>query len=477
MKTIPNRGHLLGFVCAVLVLGCGPRDEEDAAGGGEEVSYVNDIQPIIENFCTTCHAGEDPEGDFVLTSYADVRKYAEEGKLLQRINDAKKPMPESGLMPRHLRRLFKRWADTGYLNEGTIARKAIPIKPMKYPKARIHPIDINERGFDLLSRLQGHWAGSMNLMGQQHDWMAFDYRAIAPSHMHGIFEGGTMGNLFTSFFVANYKGRRTIMARNGGILNNIYRTSYFVLDQAREQNGGAYYRLVDVHGGKAIMWMELTFRGDRMEFNAFTSRFGSQKQKRHMAFKAKQTNPELSATAARALGFPRNEVAFDFSKGLPEPDWGKDGPASSASYMATDKTKTLLELAHMAGDPIRIDQMPHLSQLSVSIKRNARTAGKKLLIYLTLKPLTLANKKLAIQDGFVRLDLMNGLLSFPEIAGKQDSFTFTYLHPGEYFLTVIADMNGDSLPSTGDFNSPSLKILVPPLGHPKVTVDNLTMQN
>ena len=52
----------------------------------DEVSYSHDIQPIVKNFCTTCHAGDDPEGEFVLTSYADVRKYTEKGKLLKRIN-------------------------------------------------------------------------------------------------------------------------------------------------------------------------------------------------------------------------------------------------------------------------------------------------------------------------------------------------------------------------------------------------------
>ena len=50
---------------------------------------------------------------------------------------------------------------------------------------------------------------------------------------YGIFEGGTIGNLFTSFFVADFKGRRMLMARNDDILNGIYRTSYFVLDQVR----------------------------------------------------------------------------------------------------------------------------------------------------------------------------------------------------------------------------------------------------
>jgi len=43
---------------------------------------------------------------------------------------------------------------------------------------------------------------------------------------------------------------------------------------------------------------------------------------------------------------------------------------------------------------------------------------------------------------------------FPEITGDTNEFTFTYLHPGDYFLTVIADMtqikfDRESLPHRG----------------------------
>ena len=234
----------------------------------DEASYTNDIRPIVNNFCTTCHAGDNPEGEFVLTSYLDVRKHVEKGTLLKRINDAKDPMPQNGLMPQYMRRLFQTWAKQGFINKGK-AKPAGERKQMqKFTPPEIVPVDINKRGFEMLEYMQGHWVGSMNLMGTDFDWMAFDYRPIAPSHIHGIFEGRSMGNLFTSFFVAKYKGKRTIMARNGGILNGIYRTSYFVLDQVKYGRQYGYYRLVDAYGGQGIMWMELTFYGNSLEFTA-----------------------------------------------------------------------------------------------------------------------------------------------------------------------------------------------------------------
>ena len=143
----------------------------------DEVSYTNDIRPVVNNFCTTCHAGDDPEGEFVLTSYQDVRKHTEKGKLLKRINDADDPMPQSGLMPQYMRRLFQKWKDGGYVNVGK--RKAVSQQRVsEFKPPTIRPVDVSRQGFEMLDYMQGHWVGSMNLMGQDFDWMAFDLSLI-----------------------------------------------------------------------------------------------------------------------------------------------------------------------------------------------------------------------------------------------------------------------------------------------------------
>lgn len=465
---------------AVLILLLAPEtaqaQQEKKTAIQDEVSYTNDIRPVVNNFCTTCHAGDDPEGEFVLTSYKDVRKHTEKGKLLKRINDADDPMPQSGLMPQYMRRLFQKWKDGGFVNVGK--RKAVSQqKVSEFKPPTIRPVDVSRQGFEMLDYMQGHWVGSMNLMGQDFDWMAFDYRAIAPSHVHGIFEGGTIGNLFTSFFVAKFKGRKTIMARNGGMLNGIYRTSYFVLDKVQYGKDWAYYRLVDAYGGQGIMWMELTFYGNTLEWNSYTSRFGLTEPRLHMAFKGKQKHLELAKAAAKAVGFPKNVVAFDFSKGLPKPNWSVKAPQTSASYIWEDKTKSIIELGKIARDPVRVDQMPYLSQLKVSVKRSPPTRGKKLHMYLSRKALTDSKGKFITQGGYVRLDLLDGLLSFPEISGKQDEFTYTYLHPGRYFLTVVADMDADGYPSPGDITHPVMPIEIKPRSKATASVEHLNVKN
>jgi hypothetical protein len=454
----------------------------------DEISFEHTISPIVNNFCTTCHAGDDPDGEFVLTSYESVRAKVEDGSLLERINDTEDPMPPSGMMPKHMRRMIKLWSETGFKDKGNprsaSEKPVIDYGDFKPPK--ITPVDINENkiAFRLLEKVQGHWVGSMRLMGQDYEWMAFDFRAIEKSHIHAIFEGGSIGNLFTSFFVTNYNGKRTIMARNGGILNGIYRTSYFVLDKAQQYTNDdgkeeTHFRFIDAYGGKDIMYMELTFAENWMVFSAYTSRMGLNfPAKPHMEFQGERMNAELAKAAAKKFGFPKDELDIDFAKGIPKPNWGSDDiPQTSASYIWEEPGKSIEELGKIARDPYPIDKMPYLAKLTVKAERNEKTEGKPLLIFLSAQSLTDVNGKLITKNGFLQEDVANSLLMFPEITGEQNEFTFTYLHPGQYYLTVIADMNGDSFPTPGDLTHPSKKITVKPRSNDSVKVTGIEVQN
>lgn len=287
-----------------------------------------------------------------------------------------------------------------------------------------------------------------------------------------------MGNLFTTFFVADVQGTRTILARNGGILNGIYRTSYFVLDRVERDDDERRYRFVDAYGGEGIMSMQVIFRGDRIEFTSHTSRMGLlTPPTRHMHFTGRRTQPELARAAARAVGFPKNEPAFRFPDGVPVPNWGTDFPVTSASFVHEDRTKSVLELAHLAKDPIRIDQVPHVGELTVTVERGAAARGKPLLVLLSSRALTDADGKLRSRFGFLREDLGATILSFPQIHGRQDAFTFTYLHPGTYHVTVVADVDGDGYPGTGDVTHPARTVTVAPGANAAITIEGLDVVN
>lgn len=453
--------YVLGGTFMVLLSRCGSLTEVDSSVSANiAVAYENDVKPIIDNYCITCHSGGNPSAGFRLTNYDEVRSKTEKGNLLSRINDLSNPMPQAGLLPKEMRKIIASWASGGF-KEKREATENDTTMEYEFTPPTITPIDINEEGFGLLKKMQGHWVGDMNLMGQNIPWFAFDYRAIGASHVHGIFEGGTMGNLFTSFFVTEFNGKRTIMARNGGLLNGIYRTSYFVLDKVRETDGESYYRLVDAYGGKQIMWMELTFKNDKLSFNSYTSRFGTHSTpKLHMRFKGVKMHKELAKAAADAYGFPKNEIALDFSMGLPTPDWGDISPITSASFIWENKDLELIELGKLAKDPYRIDQIQNVAKVKVNISKAETHKERKTLLYLSREPLTNEKGTLLMEYGYVKKELFDGILSFPEINASESTFTFTYLHLGEYYLTAVADTDGNGYASKGDATSGSQKIIV-----------------
>lgn len=342
--------------------------------------------------------------------------------------------------------------------------------------AEIIPVDINTDGFDFLEKMQGHWVGTNLVINNDYPWFAWDYRAISPSHIHGIHEGGTLGNLFTSFFVTNYKDKRTIMARNGGLLSGIYRTSYFVMDKVEDRGTeGKYYRFVDAIGGDNIMYFELRFKQDELFFNSYTSNLGNRVPSRHMTFKGTKMHINLAQAAATAIDFPKNEVEFDLANGFRE-DYlyiqaGETKP-KSATFLAQGNNNNVYNLAVQSGDPFIISNHPRLGTLQVNITRNLQITNTNLFVYLSKDALTNSNGVLT-NDA----NAYDTILHFPILENNETQFLFTYLHPGEYYLTIVADANGDYAPSAGDILSVSKKITINPLENKIENVPNIDIQN
>lgn len=344
--------------------------------------------------------------------------------------------------------------------------------------SQVIPIDINTEGFDFLEKMQGHWVGKNKVMTNDYPWFAWDYRAISSSHLHGIHEGGTLGNLFTSFFVTNYKGKRTIMARNGGVLNGIYRTSYFVMNEVKNLNTeGFQYQFVDAIGGEKIMSFQLRFKQDSLYFNVYTSNLGNRLPTHHMTFQAKKMHSELAQAAATATNFPKNEVdaGLDFAGGFNTANLYvvKQGDApKSATFLAQGSSNDVYALAPQSGDPYTITDHPRLATLTVNLTRNSQITNDNLLVYLSKDALTDANGYLTTNT-----NAYNTILHFPTLENKENSFLFTYLHPGSYYLTVVADKNNDGAPSQGDILSISKAINISSLENKTENVTNIDVQN
>lgn len=80
----------------------------------KEVNFDQNIEAVVTNYCTTCHAGNSPADGIDLTSYDMVKHYSENGNLIERLNDASNPMPPNGMLSPNDRLLFDYWRNNQY---------------------------------------------------------------------------------------------------------------------------------------------------------------------------------------------------------------------------------------------------------------------------------------------------------------------------------------------------------------------------
>ena len=424
------------------------------AAHSTELSYYNSIQPLVANHCTTCHGGKGPAADLNLKGYDNLVDAIQHRQLLQRINDPTDPMPPSGLLSKQERTTIKQWSSNNF----PIGVK--PTVPQPDPHAAfeapdLQAVNIEEEGFEFFEKIQGHWVGKIFLLGQNIPWFAFDFRAIHTAQVHGLFEGGSMGNLFNTFFVAEYRGVKTIMLRNGGILGGTYRSSYFVLTKATAND----YLFEDAYGGKQIMWVRVSFYNNTMKLLAYTSRMGSKRPMRHIEFDGQKLHTDLAEQAAQQFDFPTPTVVKKFPNGLPLPDWGDRYPTvTSASYLAEDDEAGYVALGKRANDPIKIYEVPNLATIQLKFGRTDLSQGKNIQVYLSRVPLTHPDGRFKTTHGYITEAAMNEVLLFPEIDQKEQEFLLTYLHTGKCYLTCVVDNDQDFTPSKGDFYSQSLEL-------------------
>ncbi|MBK7344367.1 MAG: hypothetical protein IPJ06_15480 [Saprospiraceae bacterium] len=83
------------------------------------MSYLNDISPILKQSCTGCHGGTSPQGGVNLSSYANVLPFAQSGKLLGSVRHETgfiaMPPAGNGLPSCSINRI-QAWIDQGILN-------------------------------------------------------------------------------------------------------------------------------------------------------------------------------------------------------------------------------------------------------------------------------------------------------------------------------------------------------------------------
>lgn len=112
--------HLSIFILAsLLIVACKTtkKSEGTTTKVEEAVSYSNAIKSVINKKCIYCHRGDQAARGLDLSTYEGVRAATETGTLLDRINNAEKPMPKAGLMSEKNRALFQKWVENNYAKE------------------------------------------------------------------------------------------------------------------------------------------------------------------------------------------------------------------------------------------------------------------------------------------------------------------------------------------------------------------------
>lgn len=100
---------------AANVTGCADVNACDTS----DVSYTRDIQPVIQNYCASCHSASSPSGGVVLTTFQGVKTVADNGKLVGSVFHlpGHYAMPPSGVkLPDCDLQKIKTWVDKGAPN-------------------------------------------------------------------------------------------------------------------------------------------------------------------------------------------------------------------------------------------------------------------------------------------------------------------------------------------------------------------------
>lgn len=99
------------FSCTKAIIDDGSTDPDPIT---RAIKYSPDVERIMTDRCVTCHSGNAPSAGADLTTYENVRYYAEEKNLIERINDVAAPMPPDALMTADLRAQIEKWKTDGF---------------------------------------------------------------------------------------------------------------------------------------------------------------------------------------------------------------------------------------------------------------------------------------------------------------------------------------------------------------------------
>lgn len=292
----------------------------------------------------------------------------------------------------------------------------------------------NVIGYTILSHLPGIWNGpvtSSTPLGGYPEWVV-DFRPLSAAQVSAKNELDTVNDILMGFFIVKHGGAYKIAFRNGGGFAGSQRIAYAVIDSVSETSNNYFYRFSDFRAGKNRVYTNVLFKDDSLIVHVYTNVYNTlSSPQTHMLWQAKLQDSTSAQAAKTAFSFPQKQLVKDFSTtfdALPE-----------AIYY------------NSASDPYDETSQPYLGQTTVNVNFSAAYTPdptKKVFLMITTQPLfsgmTYNPAQLKYRSRYVFL------------SSNDNSFTFNYMHPGNYYLYSLYDANGDGTFSSGDWMSSNL---------------------
>ncbi len=286
-------------------------------------------------------------------------------------------------------------------------------------------------GYGILNRLPGIWNGpvsSSTPLGGYAEWIV-DLRPVSASQVSSKSELDSVNNILMGFFIVKHANAYKMAFRNGGGFAGQQRIAYAVIDSVSETTNNYFYRFSDFRAGANRVYTNVLFKDDSLILTVYTNQYNTLSAPVvHMQWRAKLCDATSAQAAITNFSFPQKTMVRDFSTTF-------DAQPEAIYYS-------------LVSDPYNESMQPYLGQTTVNINFGATYTpdpNKKVFLMITTQPLF---------SGFTYLPANLIYRSrYVFLASTDNSFTFNYMHPGNYYLYSLYDANGDGTFSSGDWMS------------------------
>jgi hypothetical protein len=219
--------------------------------------------------------------------------------------------------------------------------------------------------------------------------------------------------------------------RTEGVFQNEGCVTYEVIQEVREEEG--YYRFCDFQACDDRAYTEFRFSEGEMLMETYTNRFNQVSPlELHCRWEARLGDRSAAIDPIKDLQYPAAEMVRDFSTVFRD--------RSESIYFDLD------------ADPYESSSRPYLGTVTVQISVDEELeveSDHEYFLLLTTESLF---------DGLqYEEENLKYISKYVYLEPGTESYTFTHVHPGSYYLYSYNDVNGDRRHKRGDYMSSNIR--------------------